>query len=242
MLHRRMFTLLLAVAGIAVQAAEPGAPPRPSADRLILNASASTEVARDILSITFSTTKEGADAAAVQKQLKQALDTALAEARKIAKPGEVDVQTGNFALSPRYSQRPGAANTITGWQGSAELLVEGRDTTAIAQLSGRISTMSIARVGYSLSREQREKVEGDVAGQAIARFRAKAAEYAKLFGYGSYGVAEVSVNSDDAGPQFTPQFRLGVQSSLAVADAALPVEAGKARVTVTVSGTVILGR
>ncbi len=36
--------------------------------------------------------------------------------------------------------------------------------------------MTIARVGYSLSREARERLEGEVAAQAIARFRAKAAD------------------------------------------------------------------
>ena len=38
----------------------------------------------------------------------------------------------------------------------------------------------------ALSRELREKVEGEVAAQAIARYRAKAADYAKQFGYGGY--------------------------------------------------------
>ena len=56
--------------------------------------------------------------AAVQSALKRALDAALAEARKAAKPGLVDVQTGNFSLFPRY----GKNNLINGWQGNAELL------------------------------------------------------------------------------------------------------------------------
>ena len=42
---------------------------------------------------------------AVQAQLKQALDAALAEAKKAARPGQVDVQTGNFSLFPRYTQQ-----------------------------------------------------------------------------------------------------------------------------------------
>ena len=143
---------------------------------LTLSASASVEVAHDWLSVTLSTTREGADAATVQSALKQALDAALAEAKRAATPGQIEVQTGNFSLYPGHAPRGG-------WQGSAELMIEGRDMHAIAQLTGRINTLTIARVGYSLSREQREKVEADVAAQAIARYRAKAAEYAKQFGY-----------------------------------------------------------
>lgn len=220
----------LVLALSAAQAAD--GPPR---DRLNLSASASAEVTRDLLGIAFSTTREGADAAAVQAGLKQALDAALAEARKVAKPGQVDVQTGGFSLYPRHDPRSGK---ISGWQGSAELLVEGRDTATIAQLTGRINTLSIARVGYSLSREAREKAEADITAQAIARYRAKAADYAKQFGYGGYAVGEVSINSDEAGgPRPLMAARILAEKA---ADMALPTEAGKATVTVNVSGSVQL--
>jgi len=208
-------------------------PPR---ERLSLTASASAEVTRDVLGIAFSTTRDGPEAAGVQAALKQALDAALAEARKVAKPGQVDVQTGSFSLYPRNDPRTGK---ISGWQGSAELLVEGRDAAAIAQLAGRISTLGIARVGYSLSREAREKAEGEIASQAISRYRAKAADYAKQFGYGSYVIGEVSINSDEAGPR--PVMGL-MRMKAAGGDEALPTEAGKATVTVNVSGSVQLTR
>ncbi|WP_431265748.1 SIMPL domain-containing protein [Roseateles chitinivorans] len=76
-------------------------------DVLSLSASATTEVARDLLQLRFSTTREGKEAAAVQNELKQALDAALAEARKVAKPGQVDLQAGNLSVYPRYGQPKG---------------------------------------------------------------------------------------------------------------------------------------
>ena len=54
-----------------------------------LSSSATVEVTKDLLSISLSTTKEGQDAASVQSQLKQALDAALAEAKKSVKPGQL---------------------------------------------------------------------------------------------------------------------------------------------------------
>lgn len=206
-------------------------------ERLNLSASASADVTRDVLGIAFSTTREGSDAATVQNGLKQALDAALAQARKLAKPGQVDVQTGAFSLYPRHDPKSGKIN---GWQGSAELQVEGRDTAAIAQLAGRISTLSIARVGYSLSREAREKAESDITAQAIARYRAKATDFAKQFGYGGYVLGEVSISSDEAGPR--PVMMKAMRMSAGMADEALPTEAGKATVTVNVSGSVQLAR
>ncbi|HEX7438766.1 MAG TPA: SIMPL domain-containing protein [Caldimonas sp.] len=224
-----LFAVLLALAA-------PSAFAQAAAPQGVLNlaASASLEVPRDLLSITFSTTRDGSDAGAVQAQLKQALDAALVEAKKAARPGQVDVQTGNFALTPRYASKGG----ISGWQGSAELVVEGRDLQAISQLAGRISTLTVGRVGYSLSREVREKAEADVSAQAIARYRAKAADYARLFGYAGYAIREISVNANEAPPLRPMQLQARAMS--ASADEALPVEAGKAAVTVNVSGTIQL--
>jgi len=160
---------------------------------------------------------------------------ALAEAKKAAKPGQIDVQTGNFSLFPRYSSKGG----ITGWQGTAELGIEGRDIPGIAQLAGRISTMTIARVGSNLSREQRLKVESDVAAQAIANYRAKAADYTRQFGFTSFNVREVNVSSNEpVAYAAAPMMRMNAK----VADAGetLPVELGKGTVSITVNGSVTM--
>ena len=229
--------LALAVAGSASAQSNAGNGPR--RDALSLSATASQEVTRDLLSLVFTTTKEGADAGSVQAALKQALDAALAEARKAAKPGQLDVQTGGFSLYPRYSPKGGGIN---GWTGSAELIVEGKDTAAIAQLSSRITTMSIGRVGWGLSREAREKVEGELVSQAIARFKARAGDYARQFGYGGYTIGEVAVNAPEGRtvPMAAPaamRFK-----SAALIEEALPVEAGKATVSASVSGVVLMTR
>ena len=197
-----------------------------------LSATAMLEAPRDLMSVTLSTTRDGTDAGAVQAQLKQALDAALVEARKAARPGQLEVQTGNFALYPRYAGKGG----INGWQGSAELVIEGRDMPAIGQLVGRIATLTVARVGYGLSREVRERVEADAAAQAIARFRARAADYAKQLGYAGFTIREVSVNTSENAP-IRPQ-AMAMKSMTASSDEALPVEAGKASVVVGVSGSI----
>ena len=225
----RLASCLLLGAACGAASAQTLPPPQ---NVISLSASATVEVTKDVLSIAFSTTREGSDAAAVQSQLKQAVDAALAEARKAAKPGLIEVQTGNFALYPRYAPKGG----INGWQGSAELIVEGKDIPGIAQLSGRITTLTIQRVGFSLSREAREKVEADVVAQAITRYRAKADSYSRQFGFGNYAIREVTVSSDEQGSVSAPLMR--AQFAKAAGDETLPVEAGKAKVTANVSGSV----
>ena len=110
----------------------------------------------------------------------------------------------------------------------------------IGQLTGKITTLTIARVSQGISRELREKVEGEVAAQAIARYRARAAEVSKQFGYGGYTVREVHVNTEV--PPGGPVPMLRAKAMSAAADESLPIEAGKGTVTVTVNGTVQMTR
>lgn len=203
-----------------------------------LSAQASVEVTRDLLAITFSTSRQGADANAVQAQLKRALDAALAEARQAARPGELEVQTGNFSLYPRYAGgTPTSPPGLSGWQGSAELVVEGRDIAAIGQLAGRITTMTVARVGHRLSRQASQRVEVEIAVEAIARYRAKAAEYARQFGYAGFTIREVSVATSDPDGGPVPMLRMQAAGAAPTGEA-LSIEPGKSVVTATVNGTV----
>ncbi len=212
----------------------------PPQNVVVLNATATVDVTKDWLTVVFSTSREGPEAAAVQAQLRQALDAALAVARKAARPNQLEVHTGGFSLFPRYAPpapRPSSAGlAVAGWQGSTELIIEGRDAQAIAELTGRVQTMTISRVGFSLSREARDRVEGEVTAQAIARFRTRADEVAKQFGFGGYALREATLSSDLPGPVRLPMAQ--ASSSRAAAGEALPVEAGKATVSVTVSGSV----
>ena len=224
------------LAAVAIQAV---AQPVPAPENVVhLSASASRDVPQDELAVVFSTTREGPDAAAVQGQLKSALDAALAEARRNAKAGDVDVRTGGFSLTPRYVPKGGTS----GWIGRAELVVEGRDTQAIAELTGRIQTMTIERVGYSLSREARERVDADVTAEAIERFRADATRMAKLFGFTGYLLREVHVGSDAPQPRLQADFARARVAAAPMAEQALPTEAGRATVNATVNGSIQLTR
>lgn len=206
----------------------------PPQNVLQLSATGTVEVQQDLLSLTLTTTREGPEAAAVQSQLKAALDAALTEAKKAAVPGQLDVRTGNFSLYPRYTRD----QKISGWSGTAELVLEGRDFPRITATAGKIQTMTMGGVGFGLSREQRARVEAEAQALAIERFKAKATELARGFGFSGYTLREVAVNSNDQG---YPRPRvMAMELKSAQADAPVPVEAGKSSVVVTISGSVQL--
>lgn len=199
-----------------------------------LSANGSVEVQQDLLVLSMNSVKEAPDAATVQNQLKQALDVALAEAKKSAVPGQMDVRTGNFSLYPRYAKD----GKISSWQGTAELVLEGRDFSRISTTAGKIQTLTMGSVTFGLSRDQRKKVETEAQAIAIDQFKAKAAEIARGFGFSGYSLREININANDQGG--IPRPRMMAMAKSASADEAVPVEAGKSTVVVTVSGGVQL--
>lgn len=206
----------------------------PLANVVQLSASGTVEVPQDWLTLVLATTREAPDAQTVQSQLKQALELGLAEARAAAQPGGLEVRTGAFGLSPRY----GRDGKITGWQGRAELVLEGRDVARISGLAGRLGALSVSQVSFGLSREARMRVESEAHAQAIGLFRTRAMELTRAFGLTDYTLREVSVGSNDMVVQ--PRLRaMAMEARVpSMTETALPVEAGKAQVVVTVSGSV----
>ncbi len=201
-----------------------------------LSASGAVEVPQDLLTMVLTTNRDGSDAGVVQTQLKLALDAALTEVKKAVLPGQLEVRTGNFSLYPRY----GKDSKISGWQGSTELVLEGRDFARIASTAGKITTLTMGHVSFSLSRSQRAQVEGQAQAMAIAQFKAKAGEIAKDFGFAGYTLREVAVNASDSGGMPRPRMMAVEAKMSSMSDSAMPVEAGKSTVQVTVSGAVQL--
>lgn len=201
------------------------------------SATATQELTQDLLIVTLQANKDGAQASEVQSALKQQLDAALTEARKAVQPnGALEVRTGSFSIHPRYTNQ----GKVNGWQGQAQLIVEGTDMARIAQTVGRLNQLNVVNVRYDLSRALREKHEAQVTANAIAAYRAKAVEMAKAFGFGNYTLGEVSVQAGE-GFENRPMPMMMKAARAEVADAApLPVEPGKGTVTATVSGVVIL--
>lgn len=228
-------TLLALGLGAGASAMAQVAPAVP-ANVVNIAASGFLEVPQDWLSMRLSTTREGSDAVTVQNQLKQALDAALTVARASARPQQLEVRTGQFSLYPRH----GSNGKINGWQGSTELVLEGRDFALISTTAGKIQSLTMSGTSFSLSREARQKLESDVQAIAIKRFKARADEVSKGFGFAGYSLREVSVSSSDQDVRPYQPRVMAMEAKAAMSDAPVPIEAGKSMVNVTVSGSIQL--
>jgi predicted secreted protein len=242
---------LLGAAAVRAQTQTQAIPVEPSNPRVVLlpasgddgghvvnlSASASVEVVPDTLTITSRVLRQGNDSVALQAQLKQLLDTALSEARRAAAAPAVEVRTGNFNISPRY----GNNGSVVGWQGQAELVVEGRDVARVATLAGKLPGFAVAGSSFSVSPELRERHDSELVAQAIERFRRRAADIAKAFGFAEVSLREVHVAHAD-GEVARPMLMSAMARQVTMADAVapVPVEAGLVRLSASVQGSVRL--
>ena len=229
--------LLAILISPAVQAQSVIAAPVPT-NVVQLSAHGMLEVPQDWLTMGLVVNKEGTDAAQVQAQLTSAMDAALAIARAAAVEPQLRVRSGRFGVFPRYDK----AGKVSGWRGQAELMLEGRDFTRIAQVAARMQPLVVASMAFSLSKEAQQALESDAQVLAIERFQRRAGEVAKAFGFSAYELREVSVSSADAGEErlFRGQ-AMAMDASISKRDdEPVPVEPGRSRLTVTVSGSVQL--
>lgn len=212
------------------------APSPAVSQRVHLAASASVQVTQDMLTLSLNTVREGNDSQTVQTQLKTAFDSALKVAKPAARPGLMEVKTGRFGMNPRYDRD----GKITGWRGTAELILTGRDLTLIGETAGKVTTMTVNSSQFGLSPEQAQTAQSQAQSQAIAAYRQNATAIATDFGFQSYSLIEVNVsNHNDTIIRERPMMMAKAAMS-SMADQAVPVEAGLTNVTVTVSGLVQL--
>lgn len=233
--HRGLRVLTFSLAAGAAASAHADVPRQ---NAVSFSTSATQEVTQDLLVVTLQATREGNQAAEVQSALKKVIDSALTQARSAAQGrAGVEVRTSSFAVHPRYTN----AGRISGWQGTAQVVIEGTDTARIAQMAGELTQLNVVNTQYGLSRDLRERHEAALTHEAIQQFRARANTLAASFGFKGYTLGEVSVSSTDPGFEVRPMM-MAARSAKAMdaADAPLPVEPGKGRLSVSVNGQVYL--
>jgi predicted secreted protein len=232
-----MTALVLPVASVQAQSAATSTHAAQAAlnQVLHLSASAQTEVPQDWLVITLSVQKEGLQAPAVQKQLNAIMTTALAVATPMAKPGALEVKTGDMNVSPRY----GRDGKMNGWVGSAQLVLQGRDVEHITTLAGRMPDLTVSQIDWRLSPEQKTVAEARIQAEAVAHFQNKAQSLTKQFGFSAYTLREVRVSAQEVGEGVVMP-RMAMAQMDAPAPMPVPAVAGRSRVVVNISGSIVL--
>lgn len=236
-------TVLIALAlGAAVttpSVAQPVAPAVPSRDALTLDATVGSEVIPDLAVITLATEAQGVDAAPITREVQQAINAAIAQAKATA---GVTAQTGAFSTNQRF----GSKGAREGWTVRAELILKAKDFAVLGTLAGKLAQQKLMIVGsgFELSRELRDREEAALIERGIAAFRGKAQTASRAFGFANFTLREVNLGSinGDARPIQPKVFAMRA-SAASVADAEpMAIEGGKVALTLTVTGSILMSK
>lgn len=207
---------------------------------LHLAASGRVQVQQDWLQMHLQANRQADAPAQVQQQLQLALEQALEQLRPQAQPERLQLQSTGISIWPRQGQE----GAIVGWQGRAELLVQGRDFAHITQAVAGVASMELGHMAFSLSPQAQQQVLQQAQSEAVAAFAQRAQQLTHAFGYQRYQLRQVQVNHPGAAWQQPRLLKAAMASpelaGLARAPGAqpMPLEPGSSEVVVEISGSV----
>lgn len=196
-----------------------------------LNAEASATVAQDTVKITLATELTETSQTKVTAALGKTLSSVMEQAKTDSK---VKARTGSYNLYP-FTDKNGK---ITSWRGRGEIILESTDFEAASQLANKLSDrMPIAGLAFSVSSDARAKAEQELLSEAVKAFQLRAQALTDAFGFASYAVRSIELGGSGAQP-YQPAPRM--MAMAADKAAAVPLEGGTERITLSVRGSIFL--
>ncbi|NQZ95314.1 MAG: SIMPL domain-containing protein [Myxococcales bacterium] len=202
-----------------------------SMHRVSFQVEQSREVANDQVRAVIGITEEDADAAALANRVNTRMERALRKARRAS---GVKVESGAYRTHPVYEK-----GRIRRWRASQDIVLEGKDATAVGTLVGELQDELLLRsMDFSVSPELRREVEDGLVVDALAAFGARATLVVENLDASSYDLVSLSI---DTGSGAVPRLRVRQAEMMGASKVAAPaLEAGTSRVTIRVNATIEL--
>ncbi len=224
------FPLLLASLWNAVShAGEP-----PAGDRVSFRVEAGREVENDRMTVVVQAQAEARDVARLADALNRDMEWALEQARAVP---AVTPSTQAYRTYPVYENK-----RITRWRASQSLRLESTDVEALSALAGRLQErLQIQSMQFSVSPQRRAEVEDELIAEGLRAFSRRAAMIASNLNAAGYRLLDVNIGG--AGRPPVVPVRLESSARVTAAAVAPPaVEQGSSRISVQVSGSILLTR
>lgn len=207
--------------------------PAPTYNRVTLSESASTEVQNDQMVAVLFSQHEGRNATQLADEVNRDISKAIRIARNT--PG-IEVSTQSYRTNPIYDKRK-----IKGWRVFQSIRLKSTDSKVLGDLLGNLQQrLKLQSIGYQVSPQQRRRYIDGIIQTALKRFSKRARMIAESLGKQHWRLVRLSVN--DSGNRPMPVMRAGMMADVAMAKEVAPVslEAGTARLNVSVSGEIEL--
>jgi predicted secreted protein len=231
-LSTRMCVLFLQSLAVLVAAADASAAEEVRFNQVELRAEVTREVTNDLMSARLSVEAHDSSPAGVAATLNRATAEAIAAA---AAADQVKAQSGQTYTYPVYDRD----QRLIGWRGRADVRVESRNFQAIAQLAAKLQpAMQLGGIEFSISPEERRKVESELITEAVDAFRARALIAQRALGGNAYRIRRITLDGGGTPP---PRPFVAARAAPAgmAAEAPPPVfEGGETRVQMTATGLI----
>jgi predicted secreted protein len=205
-----------------------------SRTRVQIDAQAAADVDNDTMRATLFSEMEDVESVKLADRVNRVTSDALRTLKNVA---GIRVRSGGYTTYP-VSER----GKILRWRARSELIVEGEDFKRVSEAIGRVqNTVQLGGVVFFVSAATRERVESSLTENAIKAFLARAQLVASTFEGATYHVSEATVSSDGG---IAPPPRPMAMRALSSESVAAPpeFEGGTTRITVTVSGSILIPR
>lgn len=198
-----------------------------------VQADATRQVSNDEMHAVLYIERSNKQPSELSAQMTQLMNQAIATAKKYP---QVKVETGSQTTYPVYDNDN---QKLKEWRGRAEVKVESKDFKAASQLISELqSNFQTESINFTVSDEQRKKVENDLIIEASKNFQQRAQILTQAWNKSAYTLVNLNINTSNAFPQPIYAARASMAKFAAADAGGQNVAAGESKITVNANGSI----
>lgn len=194
-----------------------------------LQAQAEREIPNDQMIVLLATEHEGSDTTGLAAKINSDMQWAL---EIINKYSVVESQSKSYQTYPTYRKQ-----VVIGWRASQQIEIKSINIAELTELVGKLQEkLQVKQMSFSPTTETRVKFENELIEEAMQAFLARVEIIKKSMPEKNHRIINLNINTGGYRPPIVHAQRT-IMNSMEMASAP-SVEAGKSKLTVTVSGSV----
>ncbi|RLZ08888.1 DUF541 domain-containing protein [Acinetobacter sp. 2JN-4] len=198
-----------------------------------IQADASRQVANDEMRAVLYIEKSHKQPAELSNQINQLMNQAQAISRKYT---QVKVETGAQSTYPVYDND---SRKLKEWRARAEIQLESKDFKAASQLISELQqNFQTQSINFTVSDEQRKKVENELMIEASKNFQQRAQAISQAWNKAQYNLVSLNLNTSNYFPQPIMRGAMPKFAAMAEAAPAQDMAAGESKIIVNANGTI----
>ena len=198
-----------------------------------IQAEASRQVSNDEMHVVLYVEKNHKQPTELSSQITQLMNQALVIAKKYPK---VKIETGSQSTYPVYLEDN---QKLKEWRARAEINLESTDFKAASQLMSELQqTFQTQSVRFSVSDQQRQKVENELILEASKAFQQRAQLLSQAWNKSGYNLVNLNLNTSNYYPQpVMARASMAKFANDSVVESQ-SVASGESKITVNASGSI----